>query len=152
MIDLREGWLPSTDGAVGEVEGCAEVTRPERVAAAPVVRPAVLHLTCSVHRERARSREPPFVSRALEQRQECVSIPRCAVAEVCALSQRPGTRRQLAACDRKLLVKDVGERRDDPWRAMAPLRADLAIAVCVESHPREWRPVDERSEERRVGK
>src|SRR5213594_4232139 len=104
--------------------GCAEVAGPERVAAAPVVRPAVLHLTCSVHRERARSLEPPFVSRALEQRQECVSVPSCAVAEACALSQRPGLPRQLAARDRKLLVKEMGESRDDPRRAMAPLRAD----------------------------
>jgi hypothetical protein len=75
MIVLWEGYLPSTVGAVGEVEGCAEVARPERVAAAPVIRPAALHLACSVHREAARSGEPPFVTRALEQRQEGVSIP-----------------------------------------------------------------------------
>ena len=71
------------------------------------------------------------------------TVPRCAVAEVCALSQRPSTPRQLAARDRKLLVKDMGERRDDPWRAVAPLGADLAVAVCVESRPREWWPVRE---------
>ena len=129
------GVAPSTVDAVGEEERRAEVASPERVAAAPVLRPALLHLACSVHRERARSREPPLVSRALEQRQECVSVPRCAVAEARALSQRPGAPRQLAAGDRELLVEDVRERRDDPRRAVAPLRADLAVAVFVKPLP-----------------
>ena len=62
---------------------------------------------CGVHRERARSREPAFVSRALEQRQERVAVPRRAVAEACALPQRPGAPRQLAARDRELLVEEV---------------------------------------------
>src|SRR2546427_11218681 len=107
---LREGWLASAVGAVREVESCAEVARPERVASTPVVRAAPLDLTCSVHCERARSREPPFVARALEQGQKCVSVPRCAVAEICALSQGPSTPGQLAARGRKLLVEHVGER------------------------------------------
>src|SRR5207247_4345498 len=51
--------------------------------------------------------------------------------------------RQLAARNRELLVEDVTDGRDDPRRAMAPLRADLAVAVCRELHPRESRPVDE---------
>src|SRR5919197_490945 len=59
-LALWEGELPLTVGAIGEVEGCAEVARPERVAATPVVRPAVLDLTRGVHRERAGSREPAF--------------------------------------------------------------------------------------------
>src|SRR5438552_6699941 len=77
------------------------------------------------------------------ERQERVSVPGRAVAEACALSQRAGTPRQLAARDRKLLVEDVGERPDDPRRAVAPLRADLAVAGRVESRPRDRRPVDE---------
>src|SRR5439155_9708097 len=67
-----------------------------------------------------------------------------AVAEACALSQRPGTPCQLAARDRKLLVEDVGESGDDPRCAMAPLRADPAVAVGVDqSPPLDRRPVDE---------
>src|SRR5207247_6978839 len=69
--------------------------------------------------------------------------PRCAGAEACALAQRPGAPRQLAARDRKLLVDEMGERRDHPRRAVAPLHADPAVAVVVESPLRDRRPVDE---------
>jgi hypothetical protein len=96
-----------------------------------------------VHRERPRPSEPPFVAGALEERQECVAVPRRAVTEVRTFSQRPGAPRQLAAGDRKLLVEEMPERADDPRRAVAPLRSDLAVAVRVECHPRKSRPVDE---------
>jgi hypothetical protein len=58
---LGERWLPSTVQAVGQVEGGSEVAGPERVAASTVTSAAVLHLVHSVHRERARSREPSLV-------------------------------------------------------------------------------------------
>ena len=60
-----------------------------------------------MHRERARSREPALVSRALEQREEGVAVPGRAMAEARALPQRPGLPRELAARDRELLVEEV---------------------------------------------
>src|SRR6476661_7337996 len=83
---LGEGKPPSAVDAVGKVDGRAEVARPEGVAAAPVVRPTVFNLSCGMHREFARSGEPAFISCAREQGQECMAVPRCAVAEVCTLS------------------------------------------------------------------
>src|SRR5687768_17225668 len=65
---LRQGQLSSTVDAVGQVDRRPEVAGPERVAAAPLLCPAALDLSSSVHRKRARSREPFLVAGVLEQR------------------------------------------------------------------------------------
>jgi len=141
--DLRKRELAATVDAIGEVDGRPEVARPERVATAPVVRPAVLDLGCSVHREGARSFEPPLVSGRLVQREKRAAVSRGAVAEVGALAQGAGKPRQLAGRNGELLLDEVGERRDDARRAVAPLRADPAVSVVLEPLPGEGRPVDE---------
>src|SRR5436190_4722500 len=141
---LREGQPTAAVDAVGEVQRRAEVAGPERVAAAPVGRAALLHLVHGVHREQAGTREPALVSRPVEQRQEGIAVPGRPVAEVRALPQRAGAPYQAAARDRELLVHQFSERRHDSRRAVAPLRADLAVPMRVETLPMRVRqPVGE---------
>jgi len=134
--DLRKWELAATVDAIGEVDGRSEVARPERVATAPVVCPAALDLSCGVHRKRARSCEPPLVSRRPVQGEERVAVPGRAVAEVGALAQGAGKPRQLAAGNGELLLDEVSERRDDARRAVAPLRADPAVFAVEPLSPR----------------
>src|SRR3954452_6411245 len=80
-----------------------------------------------MHREGTRPLEPELVTRALEQLQEGIAVPRRSVAELRSLRERASQPRELAARQQHLaqLVVAGGEgteRGDDPGRSVAPLR------------------------------
>src|SRR3982075_683708 len=86
----------------------------------------MLDLRERVHRECARTLEPPFVAGAFERLQERVAVPRGAVTEAGAFLL--GLRRscfpdQLGTREQELLVEVAACLRDDSRRAVAPLQA-----------------------------
>src|SRR5206468_4219891 len=115
--------------AVGRVERDADVAGPERVAAAPSLRPEPLDLRQRVNREAPRPLEPELVASALERLQERVPVPGGAVADTRTLLEagRPGSPDELGTGQQELLVEVLRGPVDDARRSGAPLDADLAV-------------------------